>query len=123
MAMRPAVTYTPYATSSKEQTGDVITFAQFEEGNLLNETRNDTESDDASDSESIMMSERDMENLGETENLDEGLISTELLQDIPDGNQTHPKINKREARMEIRDLIKQNKSECKGALKATHKMG
>ena len=32
MAMRPAVTYTPYATSSKEQTGDVITFAQFEEG-------------------------------------------------------------------------------------------
>ena len=33
MAMRPTVTYTPYATSSKEQTGDVITFAQFEEGN------------------------------------------------------------------------------------------
>ena len=24
MAMRPTVTYTPYATSSKEQTGDVI---------------------------------------------------------------------------------------------------
>ena len=42
MAMRPAVTYTPYATSSKEQTGDVITFTQFEEGNLLSETRNDT---------------------------------------------------------------------------------
>ena len=34
MAMRPAVTYTPYATSSKEQTGDVITFTQFEEGGL-----------------------------------------------------------------------------------------
>ena len=32
MEMHPAVTYTPYATSSKEQTGDVITFAQFEEG-------------------------------------------------------------------------------------------
>ena len=30
MAMRLAVTYTPYATSSKEQTSDVITFAQFE---------------------------------------------------------------------------------------------
>ena len=44
--MRPTVTYTPYATSSKEQTGDVITFAQFEEGNLLTETRNDTESGD-----------------------------------------------------------------------------
>ena len=61
MAMRPAVTYSPYATSSKEQTGDVITFAQSEEGNLLNETRNDTESGDEPDSESIMMSERDME--------------------------------------------------------------
>ena len=29
MAIRPAVTYTPYVTSSKDQTGDVITFAQF----------------------------------------------------------------------------------------------
>ena len=27
MAMRPAVTYTPYATSSREQTDDVITFS------------------------------------------------------------------------------------------------
>ena len=26
MAMRPAVTYTPYGTSSREQTGDIITF-------------------------------------------------------------------------------------------------
>ena len=51
MSMRPTVTYTLYATSSKEQTGDVITFTQFEEGNLLSETRNDTESGDESDSE------------------------------------------------------------------------
>ena len=29
MAMRPAVTYIPYATSSREQTDGVITFAQF----------------------------------------------------------------------------------------------
>ena len=34
MVMRPAVTYTPYDTSSKEQTGDVITIAHFEEGNI-----------------------------------------------------------------------------------------
>ena len=46
MVMRPAVTYTPYATSSKEQTGDLITFAKFEEGDLLTETSNDTESGD-----------------------------------------------------------------------------
>ena len=48
LAMCPAVTYTPYATSSKEQTRDVITFAQFEEGNLLTETCNNTESGDKS---------------------------------------------------------------------------
>ena len=41
--MSPTVTYTPYAKSSKEQTDNVITFAQFEEGNLLTETRNDTD--------------------------------------------------------------------------------
>ena len=34
MAMRPAVTYTLYVTSSKEKTGDIITLAQFEEGNI-----------------------------------------------------------------------------------------
>ena len=34
MEMRPEVTYTLYATSSKEQTGDVITFTNFEEGNI-----------------------------------------------------------------------------------------
>ena len=73
MAMRPAVTYTPYATSSKEQTGDVITFAQLEEGNLLSKNRSDAESGDESDSESIMMSEQDMENIDEKENSDDDL--------------------------------------------------
>ena len=67
MVMRPAVTYTPYANSSKEQTGDVITFAQFEEWNILTEYRNDAESGDESDSESLMMSEQDMENLDSNE--------------------------------------------------------
>ena len=71
MAMRPAVTY---AASSKEQTGDVITFTQFEEGNLLSETINDTESGDESDSESIMMSKKDMENLVKTEMFNDDLF-------------------------------------------------
>ena len=39
MVMLLAVTYISYATSLKEQTGDVITFARFEEGNILTETR------------------------------------------------------------------------------------
>ena len=58
MVMSPAVTYTTYGTSSREQTSNLMTFAQFEEGGLLTETRNNTESSDESDSESIMMSER-----------------------------------------------------------------
>ena len=49
MAMRPAVTYTLYATSLREQTGDVVTLSQFEEGNILTETCNDAESGDKSD--------------------------------------------------------------------------
>ena len=64
-----------------------------------------------------------MENLDETEKCDDDLISTETLHDIRDGNQTHPKIDKREARLTIRDCIKQKKSQWEGALRATHKMG
>ena len=107
MAMHPTVTYTPYATSPKEQTGDVITFAQFEEGNILTEIRNDEESSDESDKESIMMSEQDMENLDSDEKSDHDFISTEMLEDICDGSQTHPTVNKREARYEIRDHVRQ----------------
>ena len=47
--MRPTVLYTPYDTSSKYQTGDMITFAQFEEGDLLSETRDYDEIGDKSD--------------------------------------------------------------------------
>ena len=93
MAMRPELTYTPYATSSKEQTGDVITFTQFEEGNILSETRNDTESGDKSDNESIMMSEQDMDAINYGDESDHDLISTEMLEDIRDGSQTHPTVN------------------------------
>ena len=93
--MRPAVTYTPYAASSKEQTSDVITFTQFEEGNILNETCNNAESGDKSDNKSIMMSEQDMENLNYDNESDHDLISTEMLEDICDGSQTHPNINRR----------------------------
>ena len=49
MEMHPDVTYTTCATSSREQTGDIITFTQFEEGNLVSETRNYAESGEESD--------------------------------------------------------------------------
>ena len=57
-------------------------FAQFEEGDLLTETRNDIESGDKSYSESIMMCKQDMENLDEKEKFDDDHISTETIHDI-----------------------------------------
>ena len=77
--MRMEVTYTSYATSSKEQTGDVITFEKFEEGNILTETRNYAESCDESNNESIMMSEQDMENIDSSDESDHDIISTDML--------------------------------------------
>ena len=113
----------PYIQTIWQDTGNVITFTHFEEGNILTETRNYTESGDESDSESIMMSEQDMENIDEKEKSDDNLISTKMLKDIRDRIQNHPTVNKREARCKIRDRIKQTQSEWRGALKATHKMG
>ena len=40
MDMCLAVSYKHYATYSREQTGNIIMFTQFEEGNLLSETHN-----------------------------------------------------------------------------------
>ena len=48
MAMFPAVKYTSYATSSKEKTGNIITFGHFEEWNILYETCDCAESGDKS---------------------------------------------------------------------------
>ena len=102
MVMRPAVTYTPYAMSLKEQTSNVITFAQFEEGNILTETRNDAESGDESNIKPLMMNKQDMENFDLNEKFDHDLIYTEMLEDICDVSQTHLNVNKREALYEKR---------------------
>ena len=70
-----------------------------------------------------MMSEQDMENLNSGDESDHDLISTEMLQDIRDGSQTHLNVNRREARYKICDPIRQSQSEWKGALKSTRSMG
>ena len=46
-----------------------------------------------------------------------------FIEDICDGSQTHPNVNRREARYKIRDRIRQRTLEWKGALKATQRMG
>ena len=43
------------------------------------------------------MSEQDMENINSGDESDHDLISTEMLEDIRDGSQNHPNINRREA--------------------------
>ena len=70
-----------------------------------------------------MMNEQDMENLDSNEKSNHDLISTEMLEDIHDGSQTHPNINKLEARCEIRDRVRRKELQWKGALKATRNMG
>ena len=105
MVMRPTVMYAPYATSSREQTGIIITFAQFEEGNIITKTCNDAEIGDKSDNESIMMNEQDMYAMTSSDESDHDLISTEMLEYICDGSQTHPNFNRRETCYKIRDRI------------------
>ena len=48
-----------------------------------------------------------MESINSGDESDHDHISTEMLQDIRDGSQTHPNVNRREARYKIRDHIRQ----------------
>ena len=47
------------------------------------------------------MSKKDMDAINSGDESDQDLISTEMLEDIRDGSQTHPNINRREARYKI----------------------
>ena len=111
MTIRTAVTYTPNVTSLREQTGNMITSAQFEEGNILNKTRNDAET---SDNDSIMPplpNEEEMDAMDSGNESDHELISMEMLEDICDGSQSHLNINQGEACYKIRYCIRQRKLE------------
>ena len=57
-----------------------------------------------------MMGEQDMDDMNSGDESDHDLISTEMLEDIRDGSQTHPNVNRREARYKIRDHIRQRQS-------------
>ena len=98
-------------------------FTQFEEGRILTETCKNAEIGDKSDNKSIIMNKKDMDTMNSGDGSDHDIISTEMLEDIRDKSQTHPNVNRREARYKIRDSIRQRKSEWKGALKATQSMG
>ena len=50
-------------------------------------------------------------------------MSKDMLEDISDGSQFHPIINRRESRYKIRDRIKQGQSEWKGEFSSIQNMG
>ena len=50
-------------------------------------------------------------------------MSTDMLEDICDGSDYHPNINRRKTRYRIRDRIKQVQEEWKGVLLSTRTIG
>ena len=107
MVMHMSVTYTPCDTSSREQTGNIITLAQFEEGNILSKTRNNLESVDDDSIMPKLMSKKEMDAIYYGNESNNDLISTEMLEDIRDRSQSHTNGNQREVRYKIGDRIRQ----------------
>ena len=71
----------------------------------------------------MIMSKQDMDAMNSGDESDHDLISTDMLEEIRDGSQTHPNVNRREAHYKIRDRVRQRQSEWEGVLKATQSMG
>ena len=77
--MRTSMTYSLCAKSLREQTGGIIMFTQFEEGNLLSETSEYGESGDETDDDSIMpplLSKEEMDAIDSGDESDHDPIST-----------------------------------------------
>ena len=95
--MRPKISYITYATSSHEQTGIIINFAQFEEGNVVENERN------AEEDKSIL----DFIDESSTyDDSDDEYISTNAHKYIGYGNQIHQEINARDSWLKICDCIR-----------------
>ena len=127
--MQPEMLQITYYTSSYVKTVNIITFTQFKEGDLLSESHNGTkngdESDDSDDYSTLtpFISEAKIDEISSGDESDAEPMPTNMLEDIPDGSQYHPSINRREAHYKIRDRTKQRKPEWKGELLPTQNMG
>ena len=114
MTIQLYVSYITYDTSTKGKTGNKITFTKFEEGNLLSETRNDTESGNEPDDDltiAPLISEKEMDAISSSDESGAEPMSKYILEDIHDGSKSNPSINRREERYKIRDCFKQRKAE------------
>ena len=117
MAMQPEVSYATYATYSVEQTGDIITFTQFEEGGLLSESWNSTGSGNGFDDDSTLaplISEAEMDGTSSGDESGAEPMAKDMLEEICDGSQYNPIVNRVEARYKIRDRVKQSQAEWIG---------
>ena len=126
MAMQPTVPYIPYATYSKEQTGNIITFTQFEEGNSLLEYRNDTKSGNESDDNSTLpplISEAKMDAMQSGDKSNAEAMYTDMLEDIRDRSQYNTIINRRDLCYDICDHFKLRRPEWKRSVIINAKHG
>ena len=97
LVTRPEVSFITYTTSSDEQTGNIITLAQFKEGNLAENERN------VAEDESILS----LINESSTDNdSDNRSIGMNNIEDIWYGNYVHSYIIERDARLKINYRIK-----------------
>ena len=97
LVTQPTVSYIPCATLSHEKNGDIITFAHFEEGYLVENERNVAE--DESTLSAIDESSTDDDSYG-------GYLSTNSLEEIWGGKYIHPCINARGDIFKIRERIR-----------------
>ena len=70
-----------------------------------------------------LLSKEEMDAMNSGDESDDEIMSTEMLEDISDGSQSHPNVDRRESRYKILDRIKQTQLEWKVALKSTQDMG
>ena len=70
-----------------------------------------------------LLSEKEKDVIDSGDESDDCPMSTQVLEDIHDGIQTHLIVNSRESYYKIHDSINQRQSEMKIALKSTRNMG
>ena len=70
-----------------------------------------------------LISKEEMDMMDSGNESDDVLMSTEMLEDIRDGSQSHPSVSSICACYKIHDRIKQIKTKWKGALISTQIMG
>ena len=70
-----------------------------------------------------ILSKEEMDTMDYGNESNDDPISTDILEEIRDGSQYHPNVNRRGVHYKIRDHIKQRQPEWKRAIKATQNMG